>query len=233
MANNVNVVNRGFEYVCQWMSGTATTTNWTYPTYVGWGGANGYNTIATALPASGPSTIITTGQWSDVGPYQEFSETRVAGTATVTGNTVAAGSVTTQIVATITAGSGESVGESFLAFTATKPSAYTISGNQTSTSAVALTMTTSGATAGGYYQMNNEVIEVTGTVGSVLTITRAQNGSSAGTAKTGDIITNGNPPGYGIANPNHGDLFAHAGFIALALNSGDSIAFTWQINVTS
>lgn len=233
MANNVNVVNRGFEYVCQWMSGTATTVNWTYPTFIGWGGANGYNAVSTTLPASGPSTVITTGQWSDVAPYQEFSETRVAGTASVTGNTVAAGSVTTQVTGTITAGSGESVGESFLVFSSTKPSPFTLSGPVT-TGAASLTVSTSGATANGYYQLNNEVVLVTSTAASnVWNITRAQNGSSANTAKTGDVVTNGNPPGYGIANPNHADMFAHAGFIQLALNSGDSIAFTWQISVTS
>lgn len=227
----MNVVNRGFEYICQWMSGTATTAGWTYPTYVGWGGANGYNSVSTALPASQPSTVITTGQWSDIAPYQEFSEARVVGTATVTGNTVAAGSVTTQVTATLTASTGESVGESFLAFTSTKPSAYIVSSTVASGSG-SLTITTS-AGANGYYQLNNEVIQVTNVATSVWTITRAQNGSVAGTAKSGDVVTLGNVPGAGPGNPNHADLFAHAGFTQLALNSGDSIAFTWAINVTS
>jgi hypothetical protein len=89
-------------------------------------------------------------------------------------------------------------------------------------------------TAGGYYQMNNEVVYVSGTAASqVITIARGMNGSTPVTAGTGNIITFGNPPGQGPSNPNHGDMFAHAGFQALALNNGDSIQFTWQINVTS
>jgi hypothetical protein len=95
-------------------------------------------------------------------------------------------------------------------------------------------MTTTGMTAGGFYQMNNEVIYCSNTASSnVATIARGMNGSTPQTAGSGNIITNGNPPGYGAANPNHGDMFAHAGFTALALNNGDSIQFTWQVNVTS
>jgi hypothetical protein len=215
------------------MQGSVATSGYSYPTYIGWGGANGYNSVATVLPGSQPSTVITTGQWSDVAAYQEFTETRVAGALSVTGATAAAGSVTTQVVGTITAGSGETVAESFLAFTTTKPSAYTLSGNQTSPTATNITVSTSGA-ANGYYQFNNEVIRLTGTAASnVWTITRAQNGSTGGTAKTGDVITFGNIPGAGASNPSNGDIFAHAGFIGLALNNGDSIQFTWQINVTS
>ena len=137
------------------------------------------------------------------------------------------------MVGTITSLTTQSVGESFLAFTATKPSAYTISGNQTSTSATLLTVSTAGA-ALGYYQMNNEVIHLTGTAASnVWTIARAQNGSTAQTAATGNVVTFGNIPGAGASNPSNGDLFAHAGFQALALNTNDSIQFTWQIQVTS
>jgi hypothetical protein len=82
--------------------------------------------------------------------------------------------------------------------------------------------------------MNNEVIYCSGTAASeVITIARGMNGSTPVTAGTGQIITNGNPPGYGPSNPNHADMFAHAGFVQLTLNNGDSIQFTWQVNVTS
>jgi Flp pilus assembly protein TadG len=64
-------------------------------------------------------------------------------------------------------------------------------------------------------------------------VVRGQNGSTAGTAKTNDVLTFGNIPGAGNNNPSNGDLFAHAGFQALALNTNDSVQFTWQINVTS
>lgn len=248
MANNVNVTNRGFEYICQWMMNTVATTvpytYWTTPTYVGWGGANNMNTSASGVlaPATAPSTTIGTGQWSDVGPFQEFSESRVAGTVSVTNNTTGTtgplgtfnGTITSQVVGTITAGSGETVQESFLAFSSTKPSAFTLSGAVSSTSATSFTVTASGMTAGGFYQFANEVIYVSSTAASeVITIARGMNGSTPNTAGTGLIITNGNPPGYGPSNPNHGDMFAHAGFVGLALNSGDSIQFTWEINVTS
>lgn len=234
MANNVNVVNRGFEYICQWMSGTSATAQWTFPTYIGWGGANGYNAASVVLPAAAPTTTQGTGQWSDVGPFQEFTEARAAGVATVIGNTATSGTVTTQIIGTITAGSGESVGESFLSFTSSKNTAFTsfVNVNTTQSTFTATTSVGAGANAH-YYQLNNEVIYV-GTVStSVLTISRAQNNSSAGTAKATDVFTMGNIPGAGGGNPSLGDMFAHAGFQALALNSGDSIQFTWQVGVTS
>lgn len=230
MANNVNVVNRGFEYICQWMS-TGATATWIRPTFIGWGGANGYNAASTVLPGTQPSSTVGTGQWSDIGPYQEFAETRTSGTASVTSNTAAAGTVVTQVTGTLTSLSSQSVGESFLVMSATKPAQYTVTTSNVTAGASALTVNTSGALAGQYYQMNNEVILIGSTASSnVWNITRAQNGSSAQTAKTTDTLTFGNIPG---ATPATGDLFAHAGFIALALNINDSIAFTWQVNVTS
>lgn len=236
MSNNVNVVNRGFEYLTQYManaSNNSTNGGWTVPTVIGWGGANGYNAAATALPASQPSTTQGTGQWFDVGPFQEFAEARTVGTASVVSNTAASGTVGTQITGTITSLSNQSVGESFLAFSTSKPSPFTVNGNIASGDAH-LTVNTSGALANQYYQLNNEVIKISSTAASnVWNIVRAQNGSTAGTAKTNDVVTFGNIPGAGNSNPGNGDLFAHAGFIALALNTNDSVAFTWQVNVTS
>jgi hypothetical protein len=238
VTNNVNVTNRGFEYLCRYMTSAnnnGANNGYTIPSYIGWGGANGYNTVATVLPGSAATTTNGTGQWMDVAPYQEFAEARVLSSSTsVTGAVVGGGTITSQFVGTITAGSGETVAESFLAFGVTKPVAFTLSGNQTSAVATSLTVTTSGAPTSQYYQFNNEVIYLVSTAASnVWTITRGQNGSTAGTAATGNIITLGNIPGAGGSNPNNGDLFAHAGFIGLALNNGDSIQFTWQINVTS
>lgn len=237
MANNVNIVNRGFEYICQWMANTAGTgyAAYTTPTFIGWGGANGYNASSTALPATAASTTVGTGQWSDVGPYQELSEPRVAGTVGMTANSSGSGTVGYVLTGTMVASTSESVGESFLVMSSTKPTAWTISGNQTSPTATALTVTSiTGAPSTPFYmQMNNEVIQVSNASTTVLTIARGQNGSAAGTAKSGDIITVGNIPGAGIGNPSKGDMFAHAGFQALALNSSDSIAFTWTVSVTS
>jgi hypothetical protein len=89
--------------------------------------------------------------------------------------------------------------------------------------------------SGNYYvQIDNEVIEVTGGQGTTTwTIVRGQNGSTGAIHNQNEAVTFGNIPGAGTANPSNGDLFAHAGFIALALNNGDSIQFTWQVGVTS
>lgn len=252
MANNVNVVNRGFEYICQWMANTALTgtpySNYTIPSYVGWGGANGSNATSTVLPASQPApsspSTAGTGQWMDVGPFQEFSETRVNGTpATLLNNSAGNGTIGTQFVATITATGAHTattnaatgqIAESFLVFSSTKPLAFTVVGAQASTTATLLTVNTSGGLANQYYQMNNEVIKISSTAASnVWTIVRAQNGSTANAAASGDTVTLGNVPGAGASNPSNADLFAHAGFIGLSLNNGDSVQFTWQINVTS
>lgn len=249
MANNVNVTNRGFEYMCQWMANTAGTntpyTSYTIPTYIGWGTANGSNATSVQLPATGPvqsfpGNISTagTGQWSDVAPYFELTESRTQGTATVINN-VAAGSYSTmQVVGTITASAAESVGESFLSFSATKNAATSIATNNVVSGATSMTVAshTGFPGSGNYYvQVDNEVMEVTAGQGTnTWTIARAQNGSaqpSTHLVNTG--VTLGNIPGAGTANPNNADMFAHAGFVALALNIGDSVAFTWSVNVTS
>lgn len=249
MTNNVNVVNRGFEYIAQWMGGNYAAAGpggggFTIPTVIGWGGANAYNDSAVVvLPATAPGAQGT-GQWFDVGPFQEFSESRVAvttGNTSIIGNSVGSGTVTTQFIGTITATQAHTaitnaatgqVAESFLAFTTTKPASFTVVGTQGVTSATLLTVNTTGA-ADGYYQMNNEVIHVTNVASAVWTIARAQNGSTATTAAAGDTVTFGNIPGAAGSNPSNGDMFAHAGFVGLSLNNGDSIQFTWQVGVTS
>jgi hypothetical protein len=238
VANNVNVVNRGFEYLSQFLALSSNNTSnggWTVPSFIGWGGANNYNNASTAVPASGPTNNQGTGQWSDVGPCQEFSEARTAGTVTIISDTVASGTIGTQWVGTITASTGRNVGESFLCMSSTKPGTTTVTGNQTSTAATSLTVAST-VSVNGYYQMNNEVIKVSSTTGTgpyTCTIARAQNASVANTAGSGDTITYGNPPNSGNNNPLSGDIFAHAGFQNLVLNSGDSIQFTWQVNITS
>jgi hypothetical protein len=93
----------------------------------------------------------------------------------------------------------------------------------------------SGTLVNGYYQLDNEVVHITSVTGNTVAsvVSRAQNGSAANAAASGDTLTFGNIPGAGSSNPSNGDIFAHAGFIGLSLNNGDSVQFTWQINVTS
>jgi hypothetical protein len=250
VANNVNITNRGFEYICQWMAGNygSGAGKYTLPSFIGWGNACGSNATTAVLPGAQPTTTQGTGQWSDVGPFREFTtEARVAASSTaVTNNTIGQGTVTTQFVGTITAGAnhntqssnaeGGSVGESFLAFTATKPYETTLFTAITS-GATAFTVSTAwpAVSTPFYVQVNNEVITVsaTATTTTATSITRGVNGSSANAGAAGDGVSLGNIPGAGANNPNSADMFAHAGFTSLALNSGDSIQFTWQINVTS
>lgn len=228
------------------MSGTSATAGWTFPTTIGWGTACGSNATSVLLPASspaayppGPSTAGT-GQWSDVAPFFEAPESRVAGTASVTNNTAASSFATTQVLGTITCtqAAGEAIGESFLAFTTTKPAATSVATSNVLSGNTGMTVASHTGFPGsnGYYvQVDNEVMLVTGGAGTnIWTVTRAQNGSAQpATHLTNTGVTLGNVPGAGPSNPNSGDLFAHAGFVALTLNQNDSIAFTWQVNVTS
>lgn len=244
MANNVNVTNRGFEYICQWLNGANPgSTVWPQPNVIGWGTANGSNATSVQLPATGPvqafpANISTagTGQWSDVAPFQESAELRIAGTASVINNTIAGSYSTYQLLGTITSGSAQAIGESFIAMSTTKPYETTLNGTLP-TGVFALTVTTNwpAVSVPFYLQIDNEVIQVSATSSTLIasTIVRAQNGSSAIGHSTGTAVNLGNPPGSGPSNPHSADLFAHAGFQALALNNGDSIAFTWQVNVTS
>ena len=239
MTNQVNVVNRGFEYVAQWINigSTANTTTWVKPSFIGWGGANGSNATSTVLPVGGPvGGAQGTGQWNDVGPFNEYAETRTSGTVSVTGNTAAAGTVTAQIVGTLTSLSNQSVGESFLTMSATKPYETTINGTlPTGNTSLTVNTVWPAVSVPFYLQNNNEVIQVSSTSSTTLAnvIVRAQNGSTANAGATGQALSLGNIPGAGASNPNNGDMFAHAGFIALSLNTGDSIQFTWQVGVTS
>lgn len=240
VANNVNVVNRGFEYIAQYMANTSnnTTNNgWTVPTIIGWGTANGSNATTVQLPASAPSTTIGTGQWFDVAPYFEAPEARTSGTVSVINNSNGSGSVTTQVVGTITCAqaAGESIGESFLVFSTTKPAASSVATGNMTAAQTSMTVASNTFPAPTFYvQVDNEVIQVSATAASNVfsTIARAQNGSAAAAHNQNAGVTLGNIPGAAAA-VNHGDLFAHAGFVALALNNGDSVQFTWQVNVTS
>lgn len=173
----------------------------------------------------------------DVAPYSEAAENRVQSSAvTVSSNINGSGTVTANYNATITSLSGQSIGESFLVFTATKPYSATITGTlPTGNSSMTVGTVWPTVAVPFYLQNNNEVIKVNATSTTLIasSITRASNGSTVNAGATGQVVTLGNIPGAGNNNPTNGDMFAHAGFTALALNNGDSIAFTWQVNVTS
>lgn len=221
----------------------ASNGGWTVPSFIGWGTANGSNASSVTLPASAPGAFpgalstAGTGQWNDIAPFNEqaTTEARAAATATVINNTVGGSYSTCQLTGTITANAGESIGESFLVFKSTKPAASSVAtGNMTNVQTSMTTGTAMGIAAPYYIQIDNEVLQVSATAASnVLTIVRGTNATTGAAHNQNAGVTLGNVPGAGNNNPNNGDMFAHAGFVALALNSGDSIAFTWQINVTS
>jgi hypothetical protein len=228
VANNVGVTNRGFEYIAQYLNGANPgSTSYPQPKYIGWGTANGSNATSVIVPAAA-------NQYSDVGPVSELTETRATGAGSVT-NAVAASTFATYVLTgTLTASVAENPAESFVCMTATKPFTMTLGvGASLTNIATAFTATSlSGIPATPFYmQLNNEVIEVTSSASTVATIVRGQNGSSAVACATGAVATLGNIPGAGITNPNNGDMLAHAGFVALSLNTSDSIAFTWNINI--
>lgn len=238
----MNVVNRGFEYVAQWMTGNYGAAGpgaggYTIPTVIGWGTANGTNASSVLSPAAGPTTTIGTGQYFDVGPFSESTEARVAGTATVTGNVITANTVTAQITGTITSASAQAIGEAFLVFSTTKPYETSVASGAMTNVSTALTVSTvwPAVSTPFYLQIDNEVVVVNTTTSTLIAsvIARGQNGSAAAGHPQNAGVSLGNIPGAGANNPQHGDLFAHAGFVQLSLNIGDSIAFTWQVGVTS
>jgi hypothetical protein len=203
------VTSRGREIITSRMRGAPAAG--TEPLNVGWG------------------TGVFTAAVSDVGPFIEASEARVAGTSSqVTTTTV---NDTYQVVATITAGGAKTISEVLLSDSATKPfsttvaaGAGTVIGSSTNTAMnVAAAYTPANGTQ---VQVRTEVMTVTaGTGTTALTVTRGVNGSTAiATIAAADTVTAGNMPGQtGVTN---GNVFLHGDFTGLALNANDSIQFT-------
>jgi hypothetical protein len=141
------------------------------------------------------------------------------------------------VVGTITAGGAKTIAEALLSDSATKPfsttvaaGASTIIGSSSNTSAnLAASYTPANNT---FIQVDTEVMKVTaGTGTTTVTVTRAQNGSSAiSTIAASDVVTLGNAAGIATANAT---CFLHASFTGLALSTNDSIAFTITVQVTS
>lgn len=206
------VTAKGREIVVGRMQGTTPTQG--EPLNVGWG--------------LNPATL--TAAVTDVAPFKMAPEAFVAGTSsTVTTTTT---NDTYQVVATITAAGGQTVAEVFMSDSATKPYTTTVSaasgviGSSTSTS---LSVTSSFTPANNTtVQIRTEVLKVTAGTGTQnLTVTRAQNGSTAiTTIASADQVTAGNIPSVSTANQN---FFLHGDFTGIALNTNDSIAFTIQV----
>jgi hypothetical protein len=201
--------------------------------------AKGREVIVNRLGATGGSepkqlgwgTGTQTAATTDVGPFIEAPEARVTGTSSVVTTTTT--NDTYQVVGTITCtqGGGETIAEVFLSDSATKPFSTTWSTAPTTTSGTTGTTAASYTPANNtYIQVESEVMQVTAGTGTTsLTVTRAQNGSSAATHSNGTTLTLGNPPGTATANAT---LFLHASFTGLALSNGDSLQSTVQVKFT-
>lgn len=222
MTNTVYVTVSGVNIIWDRFKNLAGTTYSTEPKILGWG---------TGGVAGGPFTAAP----SDVGMFLESAETRVTGTSSLA--TTTATNDTYTVTGTITSSSGQTITEMGLFDSATKPFATTVAsgggtviGSSSNTSMnVAASYTPSNAS---YVQVRTEVMEVTAGHGTTsLTVTRGQNGSSAiSSIAAGDEVTAGDAPGSTVVGER---CFLHASFTGLALNSGDSIAFTVNAQMTT
>lgn len=214
MVNVVVVTSRGREVISGRMSGSATE-----PKQLGWG---------TGGVAGGPFTAAVT----DVAPFQEGAESRVAGTSSIVTTTTT--NDTYQVTGTITSLSNQTIAEVILSDSATKPFSTTVAAGGVVGSSSATTLNTAASYTpanGTSVQIRTEVMTVTAGAGTTaLTVTRGANGSAAiATIAAADIVTLGNAPGTSTANAT---VYLHASFSGLPLNTNDSIASTIQVKHT-
>ncbi|MFE5140324.1 hypothetical protein ACFRDV_22050 [Streptomyces fagopyri] len=165
---------------------------------------------------------------TDVGLFKEASESRVAGTSSITTTTTP--NDTYSVSATFTSGSTQSIGEVALSDSASKPTA--VDAVQTSSTVIGSNSATSLIVASGgnfsvnqYIQVRTEVMKITAISTNTLTVLRAQNGSAAiSTIALNDVVTGGNIPG--VSNVTNGSVYFHAEHGAQNLSSGDQVSYT-------
>ena len=205
----VKVTSKGREVIASRMRLSSPTQ--TEPNVLGWG--------------TGTTTAVT-----DVAPFIEAAESRVTGTSSIV--TTTSTNDTYQVVGTLTSSSAQTIAEVFLSDSATKPFATTWATAPTTTSGTTGTLAASYTPANNtYIQCEGEVMQVTAGTGTTsVTVVRNANGSTAATHSNGTTVTLGNVPGGSVANAT---LFLHASFTGLALNSGDSIQSTIQVQMQS
>lgn len=212
MTTTVAFVSKGREIVSGRLIGT--NPSQAEPKNLGWG--TGAGTAAA----------------SDVAPFTEAAEARVVGTSSQV--TTTSTNDTYQVVGTLTSASGQTITETFLSDSASKPAATTLSASIASTGATSMTVTSaSGFPGSGNYniQIDSEILTVTAGQGTTTwTVTRGVNGSTAATHSNGAVVTGGNAPGSTAVT--NGSLFIHASFTGLALNSGDSLTATTKWSVS-
>src|SRR5882762_11121338 len=209
------VTRKGKEIVAARLIGA--TPSQAEPKIIGWG--------------LNPATL--TAAATDVGMFDESAEARV--TATSSQVTTTNANDTYQLVGTITCSAGRTIAEFGAYDSATQPAVAAVAAGGVVGSNSNTTLNTAATFTPGnnnYIQIRTEVMKVTAGSGSTaLTVTRAQNGSSAiSTIAAADVVTPGNPPGQtGITG---GNMFMHADFTGIVLNSGDAIQFTATAQLT-
>jgi hypothetical protein len=171
---------------------------------------------------------------TDVAPFAPAAEALVAATEAVVATTTA--NDTLQLTATVTLGTNETIGGSYVTDASAKPYSTTVTGGTAvgSNSATGLTVAANYTPANGTdLQVRTEVVTVTAGTGTTnLTVTRAANGSAAiSTIANADVATAGNAPGQsGVTN---GSLFIHSSWPAgLALLSGESLTIVQTLKIT-
>jgi hypothetical protein len=210
MATTVAFTAKGREIVASRLIGT--TPSQAEPRNIGWG--TGAGTAAS----------------SDVAPFTEAAEARVAGTSSQV--TTTSTSDTYQVAGTITSASSQTITETFLSDSASKPAVTTLSAAVSSAGSTSITVTSAAGFPGSgafAIQVDSEVMTVTAGQGTTTwTVTRGVNGSTATTHSSGAVVTGGNTPGSSAVT--NGSLLVHASFTGLALNSGDSLTATTKLS---
>lgn len=211
MATTVAFTRKGREIVAGRLTGAGSPSQ-TEPKNLGWGTGAG------------------TANATDIAPFTEAAEARVAGTSSLVTTTTA--SDTYQVAATLTSASNQTITETFLSDSTTKAPSTTLSAAIVSTSATSISVTSaSGFPGSGNYDImiESEAMTVTGGQGTTTwTVTRNVNGTTAATHLISSVVTGGNTPGSSAVTG--GSLLIHASFTGLALNNGDSLTATTKLS---
>jgi hypothetical protein len=196
------------------------------PLNIGWG-----SWVTTASQSASPNVNL----------FAPQTEARTPGTAAIITTTQLGD--TYQVTGTVTClVAAKTITEAALFDSPTLSGTSTLSASLT---AAATTMTLGaniGPTTGAYYaQINNETVLVTGAASTTLTIQRGMISSTSAVQAVASPVTSGGDGGAGgwasgqtatFGPAQGGNMFIHADFAAISLNTNDSISFTFSDTLT-
>lgn len=188
------------------------------------------------------TSTVTASASANVNLFAPATEARTAGTSSILTTTQLGD--TYQVTGTIVCtNAGKTITEVGLFDSTTLASGSTLSASIT---AAATTMTLGAVitpTTGNFYaQVENETILVAGANSATLTITRGRLGTTSAIHAAAVAVTGGGDGGAGgwtteqtatFGAAQGGNLFIHADFGGIALNTNDSIAFTVSDTLTA